>query len=515
MQDQVILYSESTEKELLGLILLDNKNFEKSDGEISEDHFYFNINRQIFAAIFNLLEKGYVADTNTVFYSLNGKVEGFSPESLKEYIENLILHAAGSFSTILALTESINFFHLKRKLHDTSRYIQDLVLKSSVTEIEDVTEEIEQRLYDVTNIGNAKHDVSDVAQYASILKEKLDIARKNKHDITGARTNLRDLDNYTGGLQKSDLIIIASRPSMGKTALAVTMARNIARVISEQKNENGKRGGIVLFSLEMSGEQIGARIAALESGFSVKTIHTGRKDEANTRINDSDWMKIVECFNEVSKLPLYIDDTPALNINILKSRARYMKRKYDISAIFIDYLQLIRSARYSSNGNRVLEIAEITQSLKAIAKELEIPVIALSQLSRAVEGRDEKRPQLSDLRESGTIEQDADIVMFLYREEYYLRRNEKKVIDPNNTAQVEERLRWEQKYEPVKNIAEIIIAKNRNGPVGTVVLHYDRERMLFSNHMQVSNNSPQQLQSQGIDADILNVFNKHNDYDNV
>jgi replicative DNA helicase len=511
LNTKLIFYSDKEEKEILGFILLDNKHLEYVESEIDERSFYFDINQKIFSAIIKLLQDGRNADIKTVFYVTESLVPDMAKNDLQEYIERLIDYAAASYSTAKELAIILHQLYLKRKLYEVSNYIKDLVLDSSIDDIQEHIDDAEKKIYQVANESALKQEIKPLDSYAKTLKKKLDIARKNKKEITGVRTNLIDLDQYTGGFQKSDLIILAARPSMGKTALAVTIATNVAKII---QNNNEEKSSLAFFSLEMSGEQIGARIVAMKSGFPVKAINTGRKSENNEVINDSEFVRIVEAFNEVGQLPLYIDDTPAITMPLLRSRARYLKRRYNICAIFIDYLQLLRPSKSHAQGNRVLEIAEITQGLKAIAKELNIPIIALSQLSRAVESRDDKKPQLSDLRESGTIEQDADIVMFLYRESYYLERQEKKVNNYNNTDEVIARDKWVEKYNSVKNIAEIIIAKNRNGPTGSINLFFNKDTMEFSNAA-----SDQLLASKPLTAvdespfddisdDIRNIFKK-------
>ena len=499
LQEEQELYNELLEQQILGCILIENKVLNSVELELTEDSFYYEINKTIFKTIKNLLQDNRQADENTLYYSLseNSQNLGISTEELRKYISTVISYGAGSSSTPKEITKILNFLTLKRKLSFYQKEINNVINNSSITEIDEKIGNLEQQIYSLTNERRSQDNYSQIKKYTKILEEKLKKARKSDKTILGVRTDLTDLDNYTGGLQKSDLIIIAARPSMGKTALAVTIARNIANILRKEANkqksdENEKPQSIAMFSLEMSGEQLAARIVAMDSKFSTKTIHTGRYDihndageliEANKKINDTEWNKIYQSMQDVAELPLYIDDTPALSISILRSRARYMKNKYNICAIIIDYLQLIKPSK-NFGANRVLEIAEITGTLKAIAKELDIPVVALSQLSRAVEmrERDDKRPQLSDLRESGTIEQDADIVMFLYRDEYYEARKEPKITDENDEKQVNNYISWKEKYDKIKNLAEIIVAKNRNGPVGTIMLSFNKEHMLFSGY---------------------------------
>ena len=279
-------------------------------------------------------------------------------------------------------------------------------------------------------------------------------AYKNEEGIVGVPTGLRDLDDRLGGLHKSDLIIIAGRPGMGKTALATNIAFNA----SKKLQESGKKSSIIFFSLEMSSEQLSTRILAEQSRIKSNDIRRGR-------ISDEQFDKFIETSKNISELPLYIDETPAITIAAMSNRARRIKRIHGLDMIIVDYIQLMRGTLNYKEG-RVQEVSEITQGLKAIAKELSVPVVALSQLSRQVEQRDNKKPQLSDLRESGSIEQDADVVMFVYRESYYLENKEPK---PATVEHAE----WQAKMNEVSNLAELIIGKQRHGPTGNVFLEFE------------------------------------------
>ena len=276
-------------------------------------------------------------------------------------------------------------------------------------------------------------------------------AFKSEGRIVGVTTGLNDLDHKLGGLHNSDLLIIAARPSMGKTALATNIAFNAAKSHLKQQKE----GAIVaFFSLEMSSEQLASRILSSESGVSSDKIRRGE-------LISQDFEKFMDISKELSNIPLHIDDTPAISIAAIRTRCRRLKRKNELGLIVIDYLQLITSPGKRNNENRVQEISEITRSLKALAKELNVPIITLSQLSRAVEQREDKRPMLSDLRESGSIEQDADVVMFIYRKSYYLERKE-----PEEGT--DQHLKWQEEMGKIRNTGELIIAKQRHGPVGTI-----------------------------------------------
>ena len=298
-------------------------------------------------------------------------------------------------------------------------------------------------------------------------------AHLNKGQSVGVLSGFLDLDNLLGGLHKSDLLILAGRPSMGKTALATNIAFKIS---SANKNKGQDLQNVAFFSLEMSAEQLANRILAEQSLLSSDKIRRGK-------LSKEDYASLSKVSKDISGSGLYIDDTPAITIPLLRTRARRLKRKLEkgISLIVIDYLQLMRGTRKFEN--RVLEISEITQGLKSIAKELNVPVLALSQLSRAVEQREDKRPQLSDLRESGTIEQDSDVVMFIYRQEYYEERAEPKSSGTESSVAFTERyIKWQENLEQCKNLADIIIAKQRHGPIGSLQLHFDSKLTKFSNY---------------------------------
>tara|TARA_B100000579_G_C22783104_1_gene830421 strand:+ start:1 stop:885 length:885 start_codon:yes stop_codon:yes gene_type:complete len=278
-------------------------------------------------------------------------------------------------------------------------------------------------------------------------------AYKNEEGIVGVPTGLRDLDDRLGGLHKSDLLIIAGRPSMGKTALATNIAFNAAKKIQDEN----KKTSVAFFSLEMSSEQLSTRILAEQSRIKSNDIRRGK-------ITEDQFDKFIETSKNITELPLYIDETPAISIAALSNRSRRIKRLYGLDLVVVDYIQLMRAI--NTKDGRVQEISEITQGLKALAKELSVPVLALSQLSRAVEMRDIKKPQLSDLRESGSIEQDADVVMFVYREAYYLEKQEPR---PATVEHAE----WQAKMNEVSNLAEIIIGKQRHGPTGNIMLEFE------------------------------------------
>ena len=308
-------------------------------------------------------------------------------------------------------------------------------------------------LFDLAERGNFSQSFLKFNQALDQTIEMATQAMQNDQGIVGVPTGLSGLDEKLGGLHKSDLIILAGRPSMGKTALATNIAFNAAKKIQE----DGRKSTIAFFSLEMSSEQLSTRILAEQSRIRSNDIRRGR-------ISEDQFDKFIETSKDIADLPLYIDETPAISIAALSNRARRIKRLYGLDMVVVDYIQLMRAANF--RDGRVQEISEITQGLKAIAKELSVPVLALSQLSRAVEQRDDKKPILADLRESGSIEQDADVVMFVYRDAYYLERKEPQ---PNTVDHAE----WQSKMNDVANRAEIIIGKQRHGPTGNVFLEFE------------------------------------------
>ncbi|MGC1274029.1 MAG: replicative DNA helicase, partial [Planctomycetaceae bacterium] len=333
-------------------------------------------------------------------------------------------------------------------------------------------EEAEQALFNLAEKG--RYD-GGFQPFNTALKDAITMAGEaysRDGTLSGTATGLTDLDRLMGGLQRSDLVIIAARPAMGKTALATNIAFHIARTWKGSVTPDGHRktedGGIVgFFSLEMSAEQLATRILAEQSGISSSDIRRGN-------IHESQFSKLVDTSNVLAQIPLFIDDTGGLSVGQLAARARRLKRQKGLDILFIDYLQLLSGSNRKGNENRVQELTEITTTLKALAKELEVPIIALSQLSRQVESRDDKHPQLSDLRESGSIEQDADVVLFVYREEYYLKNKEPKEGTP-------EHLSWQGDMETVHGRAEVIIGKQRHGPTGTVQLQFEANLTRFSN----------------------------------
>jgi replicative DNA helicase len=335
----------------------------------------------------------------------------------------------------------------------------------------DQIEDAERKLYEIAETGKYDGGFQRFAQALTTAVEMAAHAYQRDGRLSGIATNLRDLDRQMGGLQKSDLIILAGRPGMGKTALATNIAYNIARAWEGELQADGRmaslNGGIVgFFSLEMSAEQLATRIIAEQTEIPSYRIRRGE-------IDPSDFDRIAETAREIESLPLYIDETGGLSVAQLAARARRLKRQRGLDLLVVDYIQLLQGSSKRASENRVQEVTEITTNLKALAKELNVPIVALSQLSRQVENRDDKRPQLSDLRESGSIEQDADVVMFVFREEYYLRNREPRVG-------TEEHFKWQAEMELVHGKAEVIIGKQRHGPTGTVSLQFKADVTRFA-----------------------------------
>lgn len=464
--DRLPPHSFEAEQALLGALLHNNFAFERVSDFLRPEHFADAVHGRIFAAIMHLINRGHVADPITLKDYFD-KDQELADVGGGQYLAQL----AGSYISIINTEDygrKIYDFYLRRQLINIG---EDVVNEAHTYELDDSAfhqlERAEKKLFDLATTGQQDKGLQP---FHSALNEAIrlaDAAFKRDSHVVGITTGLRDLDQRLGGLHSSDLIILAGRPSMGKTALGTNIAFNAA--LSCMKRKEG--GSVAFFSLEMSSEQLANRLLGQESGISSDVIRRGA-------IAKSDFPKFMEVSQRLNSLPLFIDDTPALSVPSLRTRARRLKRQEGLSLIVIDYLQLLSSPGNRQGENRVLELSEMTRGLKALAKELEIPVIALSQLSRAVEQRDDKRPQLADLRESGSIEQDADVVMFVYREEYYLSRKE--------PTQPEKHAEWQAQMERVRSIADVIIAKQRHGPIDTVKLHFEGKLTKFSDLADVA-----------------------------
>ncbi len=438
------------EQSVLGSILLSNEIFDEINTIISNKNFYDPMHQKIFSAIENLIFKGMLANPITLKnYFENEKDDINVPDYLVK-----VTKFSTSVRQAIEYSKIIYDMYVRRELIKISENtIETAKLNDLNTNGQNIIENSEKLLFDLAEKGSFNSSLMKFDEAMKLTIEMASNAYKNEEGIVGVPTGLRDLDDRLGGLHNSDLLIIAGRPSMGKTALATNIAFNAAHKLQE----SGKKSTVAFFSLEMSSEQLSTRILAEQSRIKSNDIRRGK-------ISEDQFDKFIETSKNISELPLYIDETPAISIAALSNRARRIKRIHGVDLIVIDYIQLMRAA--NTRDGRVQEISEITQGLKALAKELAVPVLALSQLSRAVEQRDDKKPQLSDLRESGSIEQDADVVMFVYREAYYLERKEPR---PATVEHAE----WQAKMNEVSNLAEIIIGKQRHGPTGNIMLEFE------------------------------------------
>ena len=468
---RVMPHNEEVEQALLGALLVNNRSLEKVSEFLRAEHFYNPVHGRIYGAISTFVERGQDASPITLKAYFD-KEQDLSHVGGGQYLADLASHVI-SVVNVEDYGRTVYELHLRRALVTLGEDVVNEAYDHSVEQTaSQQIEQTEKRLFDLATAGDFKGGFIPFSTSLTAAINTAQLAYQREGDITGVTTGLTDIDKKMGGLQKSDLIILAGRPSMGKTALATNMAFNAAKAYL--KNQ-GKEGAVVgFFSLEMSAEQLATRILADLSSVASDKIRRGE-------VKDTDFTRFVEASQELSQSPLFIDDTPALTIGAIRTRARRLKRQHNLGMLVVDYLQLLQGSGRGGEQNRVLEISEITRGLKAIAKELEIPVLALSQLSRAVEARDNKRPQLSDLRESGSIEQDADVVMFVYREEYYLaRETPAQGVGEAGDKFAQRHDDWVKRLESVHNVAECIIAKQRHGPIGTVKLHFDGEFTRFT-----------------------------------
>tara|TARA_A100000164_G_C21870085_1_gene754678 strand:- start:234 stop:1496 length:1263 start_codon:yes stop_codon:yes gene_type:complete len=409
------------------------------------------MHQKIFSAIENLVYKGMLANPITLKnYFENEKDELNVPE----YLVKITKFSTSSRQTIEYSRIIYDMFVRRELIKISENTIDAAKINDLSSNGQNIIENSERLLFDLAEKGSFNSALVKFDEAMNQTIEMASAAYKNEEGIVGVPTGLTDLDDRLGGLHDSDLIIIAGRPSMGKTALAT----NIAFYAAQKLLEKGKKSSVAFFSLEMSSEQLSTRILAEQSRIKSNDIRRGK-------ISDEQFDKFIETSKNISELPLYIDETPAISIAAMSNRARRIKRLYGLSMIVVDYIQLMTGSINNRDG-RVQEISQITQGLKAIAKELKVPVVALSQLSRAVEQRDDHKPQLSDLRESGSIEQDADVVMFVYRASYYLQRKEPQVATVEHAE-------WQAKMNEVAHLAQIIIAKQRHGPVGNIDLEFE------------------------------------------
>ncbi len=471
--------NEEAEQALLGALLIDNNAYDQVSTFLEPDHFFVPVHGRIYEAARALIGRGQVANPVTL------KAYFEADESLADiggahYLARLagaavsIVNAEDYGRVIRDLSVRRSLIHIGEEVVNTA--FDPQIEETATGQIEDA----ESRLYELAETGQDEGGFKPLSVALTEAVANAEAAYKRDGKLSGVPTGLIALDNLLGGLHNSDLLILAGRPSMGKTALATTIAFHAAKSYRTEPDESGKPkpvdGAVVgFFSLEMSSEQLAGRILSEEA--KIRSDHIRRGN-----MTSDDFMRLVAAARDLSAAPLFIDDTPALSVAALRTRARRLKRTHGLSLVVVDYLQLMRPSQ--KHDNRVQEISEITQGLKALAKELNLPVIALSQLSRAVEQREDKRPMLSDLRESGTIEQDSDIVMFVYREEYYLERGEPQQRQEEAEDRFDQRYRkWQQRLEAKKGLADIIIAKQRHGPIGNFELRFEANYTKFSDYV--------------------------------
>ncbi len=453
------------ERALLGALLVNNDAAYRINTFLMVEHFFEPLHGRIFGHAMSLVERGQIADPTT----LKNYFEG--DEVLAEFggVQYLARLAGAAITTINAedYGRLIYDLHVRRELIQVGEEMVNVAYDSDVDDpATEQVERAEEYLFGLAEKGQHEGGFAPFKSAMATALTSIDAAHKSDGELTGLTTGLRDLDNRLGGMHRSDLIIIAGRPSMGKTALATNIAFNAAKALRREPGEDGLVPAIGFFSLEMSSEQLATRMLSEQTQIPSEDLRRGRIQ------TDRDWPNIVQASQDIENLNFFIDDTPALSISALRTRARRLKRQHGLALVVVDYLQLLRPAIGRRVDNRALEVSEITQGLKALAKELEIPVLALSQLSRKVEDRDDKRPQLADLRESGAIEQDSDVVMFVYRPEYYHERREP---EPGTSEHAD----WQEKAERIFGQAEINIGKQRHGPTGTVWLQFQREFTRF------------------------------------
>jgi len=470
---RVMPSNEEAEQALLGAILVNNDVLNRVSDFLRPDHFYLPVHARIFEAIELLVERGQIANPITLktFFERD---EALTDIGGADYLARL----ASSAATIINAGEygrQIHDLYVRRQLIAIG---EDVVNEAFDQQVDETAtgqiERAEKALFDLAESGSYDRDFRSFKDVAVDAIELMEAAYRKEAGMTGVATGLHDLDEFLGGLHRSDLVILAGRPGMGKTSFATNICFHAAKQYRAEVQDDGTArvvdGAVVgFFSLEMSSEQLVTRVLSEESGIPSQMLRRGQ-------INARDFDAIVRASQELSRLHFYIDDTPALTIQGLRTRARRLKRQHGLSLVVVDYLQLVRPSTRSGSDSRVQEVSEVTQGLKALAKELDVPVLALAQLSRAVEQREDKRPLLSDLRESGSIEQDADVVMFLYREEYYLERQEPqpKAGENESDAKFRERLEhWQQRMEKRRGITEVIIAKHRHGATGAVEVYFD------------------------------------------
>jgi len=454
------------EQAVIASILVSNEIYDEISPILDSQKFFDPIHAKLYETIEKLISKGLLANPITLKNHFENN-EGLKELGGQEYLIKITKFSTSAKQAI-DYANIVQEMHVRRELIKISQSVLDEASTNIDTNTtgEEIIQNTEKSLFDLAERG---HFNQSFMKFENALKQTIEMAKsayQNEEGLVGVPTGLTDLDSRLGGLHKQDLVIIAGRPSMGKTALAT----NIAFYAAKNIEKKGTKSTVAFFSLEMSSEQLSTRILSEQSRIRSNDIRRGK-------VSEKEFEQFIETSKNIYELPLYIDETPAITIAAISNRSRRIKRLFGLELIVVDYIQLMKSSG-KQEYNRVQEISEITQGLKALAKELSVPVLALSQLSRAVEQRDDKKPLLSDLRESGSIEQDADVVMFVYREAYYLERKEPR---PGGIDYAE----WQAKMNEVSHLAEIIIGKQRHGPTGNIMLEFEAQ---FTKFKDIQNN---------------------------
>jgi replicative DNA helicase len=474
------------EQALLGAVLVNNDAFYRVSDFLKPLHFFEPLHKKIYEVAGDMIRMNKIANPVTMKTFLPAE-EKVGEMTVARYLARLAAEAV----TIINAEDYGHAIHdmaIRRALINIGEDMVNIAFDAPVEMVpRQQIEDAERRLFELAETGRYDGGFEGFVDATSKALDLANTAFQRDGHLSGIATGLSSLDKLMGGLQPSDLIILAGRPGMGKTSLATNIAFNIAESYEAETQADGSmkaaNGGVVgFFSLEMSSEQLATRIISEQARVSSSKIRRGD-------ISQPDLEKIINCGRHIEKIPLFIDPTGGISIAQLSARARRLKRQRGLDVIIVDYVQLMQGSSKRASENRVQEITEITTGLKSLAKELRVPIIALSQLSRAVESRDGKRPQLSDLRESGSIEQDADVVLFVFREEYYLKNEEPKRTPDQIRDNIKDMpyIEWEKKFEAAKNLADVIIAKQRHGPTGVVPLTFEGEFTKFSSLADESN----------------------------
>jgi len=460
------------EQSLLGSILFDNKILEEIPPNFDGKYFFDPLHSNIYDASISLIDNNRLADPLTLKTYLSDNKHNLDID-IEQYLIDL-RDGVLSLTKARFYAEEIRNCYIRRSLIVIA---DELIHKANHPSFDTTPDQdimnTEEKLYNLAEKGEINSGPSDFKKVLASTTKQINSAYNRKGKLSGIDTGFSGINRHLGGLNKSDLIVLAGRPAMGKTALATNIGFNAAKNSKLDKNK-----AILIFSLEMSAEQLAQRILAEQSTIDSHKLRSGD-------IDDEEFSKLVATQNNIHNLPFFIDDTPAISVGQIATRARRLKRTNGLSLIIIDYIQLIQASKVSESQGRVQEISNITRGLKSLAKELNVPILALSQLSRAVEQREDKRPILADLRESGSIEQDADVVMFVYREEYYLDKSEPSQRDNENQENFNERfIKWQDRRSAAEGKAEIIISKQRHGPTGIIQVQFEAKLTRFMDLVQ-------------------------------